>query len=149
MPIIGSSNLNIKNDSQYKMKIIEVVAAVILQNGKIFATQRGYGAYKDGWEFPGGKIESGETREDAVVREISEELATTIRVDQFIETVEHDYPDFHLTMHCYLCSVVCGELQLLEHEDARWLDATTLHSVDWLPADVALLPKVELILKSH
>lgn len=149
MPIIGSSNLNIKNDSQYKMKIIEVVAAVILQNGKIFATQRGYGAYKDGWEFPGGKIEPGETREDAVVREISEELATTIRVDQFIETVEHDYPDFHLTMHCYLCSVVCGELQLLEHEDARWLDATTLHSVDWLPADVELLPKVELILKSH
>lgn len=149
MPIIGSSNLNIKNDSQYKMKIIEVVAAVILQNGKIFATQRGYGAYKDGWEFPGGKIEPGETREDAVVREISEELATTIRVDQFIETVEHDYPDFHLTMHCYLCSVVCGELQLLEHEDARWLDATTLHSVDWLPADVELLPKVELILKLH
>ncbi len=131
------------------MKSIEVVAAVILRDGKIFATQRGYGDYKDGWEFPGGKMEPGETREDAIVREIGEELATTIRVEQFLDTVEYDYPTFHITMHCFLCSVVSGQLQLLEHEDARWLDATTLHSVDWLPADVAILPKVENVLKQN
>ncbi|MCQ2208488.1 MAG: (deoxy)nucleoside triphosphate pyrophosphohydrolase [Paludibacteraceae bacterium] len=131
------------------MKRIEVVAAVILRDGKIFATQRGYGDYKDGWEFPGGKMEPGETREDAIVREIGEELATTIRVEQFLDTVEYDYPTFHITMHCFLCSVVSGQLQLLEHEDARWLDATTLHSVDWLPADVAILPKVENVLKQN
>ena len=129
------------------MKRIEVVAAVILQDGKVFATQRGYGDYKDGWEFPGGKIESGESRELAVVREIREELATTVSVDQFLTTVEHDYPTFHLTMHCFLCSVVSGNLQLLEHEDCRWLDATTLHSMNWLPADIAVLPMVEDILK--
>lgn len=131
------------------MKRIEVVAAVILRDSKIFATQRGYGDYKDGWEFPGGKMEPGETREDAIVREIGEELATTIRVEQFLDTVEYDYPTFHITMHCFLCSVVSGQLQLLEHEDARWLDATTLHSVDWLPADVAILPKVENVLKQN
>ncbi|MBP3717117.1 MAG: (deoxy)nucleoside triphosphate pyrophosphohydrolase [Paludibacteraceae bacterium] len=129
------------------MKRIEVVAAVILQDGKVFATQRGYGDYKDGWEFPGGKIESGESRELAVVREIREELATTVSVDKFLTTVEHDYPTFHLTMHCFLCSVVSGNLQLLEHEDCRWLDATTLLSVDWLPADIAVLPIVENLLR--
>ena len=129
------------------MKRIEVVAAVILQDGKVFATQRGYGDYKDGWEFPGGKIESGESRELAVVREIREELATTVSVDKFLTTVEHDYPTFHLTMHCFLCSVVSGHLQLLEHEDCRWLDATTLLSVDWLPADIAVLPIVENLLR--
>ena len=129
------------------MKRIEVVAAVILQDGKVFATQRGYGDYKDGWEFPGGKIESGESRELAVVREIREELATTVSVDKFLTTVEHDYPTFHLTMHCFLCSVVSGNLQLLEHEDCRWLDATTVLSVDWLPADIAVLPIVENLLR--
>ena len=129
------------------MKRIEVVAAVILQDGKVFATQRGYGDYKDGWEFPGGKIESGESRELAVVREIREELATTVSVDKFLTTVEHDYPTFHLTMHSFLCSVVSGNLQLLEHEDCRWLDATTLLSVDWLPADIAVLPIVENLLR--
>ncbi len=129
------------------MKRIEVVAAVILQDGKVFATQRGYGDYKDGWEFPGGKIESGESRELAVVREIREELATTVSVDKFLTTVEHDYPTFHLTMHCFLCSVVSGNLQLLEHEDCRWLDATTLLSVDWLPADIAVLHIVENLLR--
>ena len=129
------------------MKRIEVVAAVILQDGKVFATQRGYGDYKDGWEFPGGKIESGESRELAVVREIREELATTVSVDKFLTTVEHDYPTFHLTMHCFLCSVVSGNLQLLEHEDCRWLNATTLLSVDWLPADIAVLPIVENLLR--
>ena len=129
------------------MKRIEVVAAVILQDGKVFATQRGYGDYKDGWEFPGGKIESGESRELAVVREIREELATTVSVDKFLTTVEHDYPTFHLTMHCFLCSVVSRNLQLLEHEDCRWLDATTLLSVDWLPADIAVLHIVENLLR--
>lgn len=117
------------------MKHIEVVAAVIVRDGRYFATQRGYGEYKDKWEFPGGKVEPGESREEALIREIREELATTIGIDRFICTVDSDYPDFHLTMHCYLCHVVSGHLQLLEAEDARWLDGSHLHTVDWLPAD--------------
>lgn len=117
------------------MKHIEVVAAVIVRDGRYFATQRGYGEYKDKWEFPGGKVEPGENREEALIREIREELATTIGIDRFICTVDSDYPDFHLTMHCYLCHVVSGHLQLLEAEDARWLDNSHLLTVDWLPAD--------------
>lgn len=117
------------------MKHIEVVAAVIVRDGRYFATQRGYGEYKDKWEFPGGKVEPGESREEALIREIREELATTIVIDRFICTVDCDYPDFHLTMHCYLCHVVSGHLQLLEAEDARWLDNSHLLTVDWLPAD--------------
>jgi 8-oxo-dGTP diphosphatase len=117
------------------MKHIEVVAAVIVRDGRYFATQRGYGEYKDKWEFPGGKVEPGESREEALIREIREELATTIGIERFICTVDYDYPDFHLTMHCYLCHVVSGHLQLLEAEDARWLNNSHLLTVDWLPAD--------------
>lgn len=124
------------------MKKIEVVAAIIGRNSKYFATQRGYGDYKDKWEFPGGKIEQGESREDALIREIKEELATTIGVDKFICTVDCDYTDFHLTMHCFLCHVVTGKLQLLEAEDARWLDKEHLHTVDWLPADREVVDKL-------
>lgn len=117
------------------MKHIEVVAAVIVRDGRYFATQRGYGEYKDKWEFPGGKVEPGESREEALIREIREELATIIEIDRFICTVDCDYQNFHLTMHCYLCHVVSGHLQLLEAEDARWLDNSHLLTVDWLPAD--------------
>ena len=117
------------------MKHIEVVAAVIVRDGRYFATQRGYGEYKDKWEFPGGKVEPGESREEALIREIREELATIIEIDRFICTVDCDYQNFHLTMHCYLCHVVSGHLQLLDAEDARWLDNSHLLTVDWLPAD--------------
>lgn len=121
------------------MKAIEVVAAIIVHDGKVFATQRGYGEWKDWWEFPGGKIEPGENHADALCREIREELATEIAVGERLCTVEYDYPNFHLTMHCYRCSVVSGELTLLEHEDARWLAPEELDSVKWLPADVDAL----------
>ncbi len=118
------------------MRAIEVVAAVISDDERrILATQRGYGDMKDGWEFPGGKMEPGESPEQALRREISEELAVTIRVGDKLGTVEWDYPTFHLTMHCYWCHVVEGELALLEHEAARWLTIDNLWSVDWLPAD--------------
>lgn len=117
------------------MKHIEVVAAVIVRDGRYFATQRGYGEYKDKWEFPGGKVEPGESREEALIREIREELATIIEIDRFICTVDCDYQNFHLTMHCYLCHVISGHLQLLEAEDARWLDNSHLLTMDWLPAD--------------
>ena len=123
-------------------KTIQVVAAIIIQDGKLFATQRGYGEWKDQWEFPGGKIESGETQKDALKREIREELATEINVGKLLKTVEYDYPQFHLTMHCYLCSIVCGRLSLLEHEDARWLAKEHLYSVKWLPADSELVPLI-------
>lgn len=121
------------------MKHIEVVAAVIRRDGKYFATQRGYGEFKDKWEFPGGKIEPGETPEQALTREIREELATEVGIDRLLTTVEWDYPQFHLTLHCYLCHVVSGHLQLLEAEDARWLDASHLATVDWLPADLSVI----------
>ncbi|WP_300914840.1 (deoxy)nucleoside triphosphate pyrophosphohydrolase [Bacteroides acidifaciens] len=124
------------------MKRMEVVAAIIVQSGKIFATQRGYGEFKDMWEFPGGKVEAGESREDALRREILEELDTEIRVDSLLCTVDYDYPSFHLTMHCYMCSVVAGELVLKEHESARWLAPDELGLVDWLPADLEILPKI-------
>ena len=117
-------------------KAIEVVAAIIHDSdGRIFATQRGYGDMKHGWEFPGGKVEFGEPPEDALKREIYEELETRIHVERFVHTVEYDYPKFHLIMHCYLCSIETGSLTLKEHEAARWLKLSKLNSVDWLPAD--------------
>ena len=125
------------------MKRIEVVAAIIRKDNKIFATQRGYGDWKDWWEFPGGKMEAGETPEQALAREIREELNAEIAVGDLIETVEWDYPAFHLTMHCYWCTLVSEEMTLLEHESARWLTADTLHSVRWLPADDQLLPHIQ------
>ena len=128
------------------MKHIEVVAAIIHQDNQIFATQRGYGDFKDGWEFPGGKVEPGETPEAALVREIREELAVEISVGELLTTVEYDYPNFHLTMHCYLCRLIGGELRLLEHQAARWLDKGELYSVEWLPADVGVIPLLEKVL---
>ena len=124
------------------MKTIRVVAAVILSEGKIFATQRGYGDFKGGWEFPGGKIEDGETPEVALKREILEELETRIRVGELIDTIEYDYPNFHLSMDCFWCKIVSGKLVLKEHEAARWLDKENLYSVEWLPADVSLIEKI-------
>lgn len=123
-------------------KHIEVVAAIIVRDGRIFATQRGYGEWKDWWEFPGGKIEPGESTEDALKREIREELATEIEVDELLTTVEYDYPKFHLTMHCYLCTIISGDLTLLEHEDARWLALDELDCVKWLPADKDVIEKL-------
>ncbi|MCH5271152.1 MAG: 8-oxo-dGTP diphosphatase MutT [Lachnospiraceae bacterium] len=123
-------------------KRIEVVAAIILDQGKIFATQRGYGEFKDGWEFPGGKMEQGETPEQALKREIREELDVEIEVGQLFDTVEYDYPSFHLTMHCFLCTIKSGELVLKEHEAAKWLDKESLNSVEWLPADLDLIEKL-------
>ena len=117
------------------MKTIKVVAAVIRSNDRIFATQRGYGEFKDGWEFPGGKMEAGETPQQALVREIKEELDTEIKVGELIDTVEYDYPDFHLSMDCFWAEIVSGNLILKEHEAARWLTRDELDSVDWLPAD--------------
>ena len=121
----------------------EVVAAIIRKGDKIFATQRGYGDFKDWWEFPGGKIEAGETPEDALKREIREELSTEISVDEFLCTVECDYPAFHLTMHCYLCSLLTEALHLNEHEAARWLTKDELESVEWLPADWQIIELIK------
>ncbi|MBR5030980.1 MAG: 8-oxo-dGTP diphosphatase MutT [Muribaculaceae bacterium] len=126
-----------------KRKHIEVVAAIIRDDkGRIFATQRGYGAMKDGWEFPGGKIEPGETPEQALKREISEELDTEIEVGQLLHIVEWDYPEFHLTMHCYWCRVKSGKLTLKEHEAAKWLSIDKLDTVNWLPADQEVVNEV-------
>lgn len=124
------------------MKQIEVASAVIHKDGRVFATQRGYGDQKDRWEFPGGKIEAGESPQDALVREIQEELDSLIQVETFLGTVEMDYPAFHLVMHCYLCALISGMPTLKEHENARWLDAQTLQAPDWLPADRVLLPAI-------
>ena len=121
------------------MKTVRVVAAIIIHENKIFATQRGYGEFKDGWEFPGGKIEPGETPQEALVREIKEELDIEIEVKDFLETVEYDYPEFHLSMDCFFCTIKSGELVLKEHEAAKWLTAETLESVEWLPADKGLV----------
>ena len=126
------------------MKTIRVVAAVILSEGKIFATQRGYGDFKGGWEFPGGKIEDGETPEVALKREISEELETKIRVGELIDTIEYDYPNFHLSMDCFWCEVVEGELKLLEAEAAKWLTKDSLYNVQWLPADITRVEKIKM-----
>jgi len=129
------------------MKTIRVVAAVIRDKDRIFATQRGYGEYKDGWEFPGGKIEEGETPEQALKREIIEELDTEITVGELIDTIEYDYPNFHLSMDCFWCELVSGDLTLKEHEAAKWLDKNTLDSVEWLPADITLIDKIKAVLK--
>ena len=118
------------------MKRIEVVAAIIRRDGEVFATQRGYGEWKDWWEVHGGKMETGETPEDALRREIREELSAEISIEEFLCTVEYDYPKFHLTMHCYLCSLLSGAFHLNEHEAARWLRLDELDSVEWLPADI-------------
>jgi 8-oxo-dGTP diphosphatase len=123
-------------------KTIRVSAAIICQDGRIFATQRGYGEFKDGWEFPGGKVEPGETPPQALVREIREELDTEIEVGELFETVEYDYPNFHLTMDCFLCTVKSGGLVLKEHEAARWLTREEIGSVEWLPADLGLIKKL-------
>ena len=123
------------------MKTIRVVA-VIKNENMIFATARGYGEFKGQWEFPGGKIEAGETPQEALVREIKEELETTIQVGDLIDTIEYDYPTFHLSMDCYWCDVVEGELKLLEAESARWLSKEELYDVKWLPADILLIEKI-------
>lgn len=125
------------------MKTIKVVAAVIVNDNKIFATQRGYGDFKGGWEFPGGKIESEETPQEALKREIMEELGTEIAVGELIDTVEHDYPTFHLSMQCFWSKVISGNLILKEHKAAKWLTKEELYSVDWLPADVSLVEKIK------
>ena len=128
------------------MKTIRVVAAVIRDGDKIFATARGYGEYKGWWEFPGGKIEAGETPQQALTREIREELDTEIRVGELIDTIEYDYPMFHLSMDCFWADVVAGRLVLKEHEAARWLDRKTIDDVEWLPADVTLVGKIKELL---
>ena len=134
------------------MKQVTVSGAVILRTNpetnqkEIFATQRGYGDYKDGWEIPGGKLEPGETPEECIVREIREELATEVRAERILGVVDYDYPTFHLTMHCILCTIVYGKLQLLEHEAAKWVNKETLRSVEWLPADRLILDKIEELL---
>lgn len=128
------------------MKTIRVVAAIILDDDKVFATQRGYGEFKDGWEFPGGKIDKGETPEEALVREIKEELDTQIEVINLLDTIEYDYPNFHLSMDCFICKIRSGTLVLKEHEAAKWLTKEELYSVDWLPADLGLIPKIKIYL---
>lgn len=125
------------------MKIIRVAAAIIIHEDKIFATQRGYGQFKDGWEFPGGKIEQGETPQEALVREIQEELDSVVEVGELYETVEYDYPQFHLSMDCFLCRLKEGNLVLKEHKAARWLSREELDTVDWLPADIGLIQRLK------
>ena len=129
------------------MKTIEVVAAIIIKDGKVFATQRGYGEWKGWWEFPGGKTEPGESPQEALVREISEELDAEIEVGDLLETVEWDYPAFHLTMHCFICSLLSDSVHLNEHEASAWLTPETLHSVKWLPADEGLVARIKGLLR--
>ena len=124
------------------MRVIEVVAAIIQRDGAYFATQRGYGEFEGMWEFPGGKIEEGETAEFALMREIQEELGIDITIDKFLCTTEYDYPSFHLTMHCYICSIEAGEIVLREHKSARWLRPEELRSVEWLPADKDVISRL-------
>ena len=125
------------------MRQIEVVAAIIVNDNKVFATQRGYGEWKDFWEFPGGKIDAGETPEEALCREIKEELDTEIAVGELFTTINYDYPTFHITMHCYLCTIENGSLTLLEHEAAKWLSLEQLDSVTWLPADLLVIAELQ------
>ena len=122
------------------MKTIQVVAAIIVEEGRLFATQRGYGDFKDYWEFPGGKIEPGETPEEALRREILEELDTHVEVGDLLTTIEYDYPQFHLTLHCFRCRIIDGQLLLKEHEDAVWIELDRLEELNWLPADLQILP---------
>lgn len=129
------------------MKTVRVVAAIIRDGNRIFATQRGYGEQKGGWEFPGGKIEAGESARQALAREIREELETEISVGKLLGTIEYDYPNFHLSMDCFMCEIIKGELVLKEAEAAKWLTADTLYSVDWLPADLTIIEKVKQILE--
>lgn len=125
------------------MKRVQVVAAVIVRDDCVLATQRGYGDFKDGWEFPGGKLEEGESEEDALVREIREELNAEVVVKRFLCRSEYDYDSFHLSMGCYVCTLKSDHVDLLEHEDARWLDAKTIDSVDWLPADISVVEEIK------
>lgn len=125
------------------MNTIRVSAAVILDDGKILVTQRGYGTYKDGWEFPGGKREDGESGEDTIIREIEEELNISIKVDDYLPTVEYDYPEFHISMDTYVCSIVSGNVELSVHENALWLTLSDIDSVDWLPADVYVVDAIK------
>ena len=125
------------------MRQIEVVAAIIVKDHKVFATQRGYGEWKDFWEFPGGKIDAGETPEEALRREIKEELDTEIAVGELFTTINYDYPTFHITMHCYLCTIKNGSLTLLEHEAAKWLSLDQLDSITWLPADQIVIAELQ------
>lgn len=125
------------------MKTVNVVAAIIRDGDRVLATQRGYGEQKDGWEFPGGKVEDGETPQEALKREIEEELKTEIEVGDYLTTIEHDYPSFHLSMKCYLCRIVEGRPVLVEHEAARWLGRDELDSVAWLPADMTIIDLVK------
>lgn len=127
------------------MKVINVVAAIIVKDNKIFVTQRGYGDFKGGWEFPGGKIEKNETPEEALKREILEELNVHINVDKYIYTVEYDYPKFHLSMRCYICSLLDENIELIEHSSAKWLTINELGTVDWLPADVKVINMLKKI----
>ena len=129
------------------MKTIKVVAAIIIKDGQVFATQRGYGEFKGWWEFPGGKMEPEESPQEALKREIREELDAEVEVRELLETVEWDYPNFHLTMHCFICSLLSESLHLNEHEAATWLTHETLRSVKWLPADEILLDKIAEYLK--
>lgn len=131
------------------MKVINVVAAIIVKDNKIFATQRGYGDFKGGWEFPGGKIEETETPEEALKREILEELNVHINVDKYIYTVEYDYPKFHLSMRCYICSLLDENIELIEHSAAKWLTINELETVDWLPADIEIISMIKNTYKSH
>ena len=128
------------------MKTVRVVAAIIIRDGKVFATQRGYGQWQGWWEFPGGKIEAGECPQEALIREIREELEAEIQVGELIEIIEWDYPDFHLTMHCFSCFLTSESIHLNEHEDSAWLTRETLHSVKWLPADEGLILKIREII---
>ena len=129
------------------MKTIKVVAAIIIKDGQVFATQRGYGEFKGWWEFPGGKMEPGESPQEALKREIREELDAEVEVRELLETVEWDYPNFHLTMHCFICSLLSESLHLNEHEAATWLTHETLRSVKWLPADEILLDRIVVYLR--
>ena len=124
-------------------KKLQVVAAIICKDNRIFATQRGYGEFRGQWEFPGGKVEPGETPEEALIREIKEELDIEISVGKYIHTVEYDYPTFHLSMLCFICKILSGSLVLKKHEEARWLEKDNLYSVDWLPADLEIVSLLE------